>query len=172
IKSIDNSFYSFNFGVPTDYTCPGDFDGDGKFTACVQRPGANAQAPATFYVQNSDGGISTIPFGLSNDLIVPGDYDGDTKTDLAVVREGATDTTPLLWSIRRSSDGQIVQKQWGFTGGDLLTQNDYDGDGKTDIAVWRNSDGRFYVNTSRNDSISVTHWGQAGDFPVGSYDTH
>jgi hypothetical protein len=43
---------------------------------------------------------------------------------------------------------------------------DYDGDGDTDIAVYRPSNGKWYVK-----SLAVFHWGAAGDIPVpGDYD--
>jgi hypothetical protein len=38
---------------------------------------------------------------------------------------------------------------------------DYDGNGTTDLAVWRPSNGTWYV---RNQAI--TQWGEAGDVPV------
>jgi len=62
----------------------------------------------------------------------------------------------------------------GRSGTDLNAQNDYDGDGKCDPAVWRDSNGTFYVDlsTSGYTALSANQWGLSGDYPVGSYDTH
>jgi FG-GAP-like repeat len=40
---------------------------------------------------------------------------------------------------------------------------DYNGDGETDFAIWRRSEGGWYVN----DGVTpFTTWGQSGDIPV------
>lgn len=112
-------------------------------------------------------------FGLSNDLVVPGDYDGDGKTDFAVVREGSTPTDPLTWYIQKSTDGNLLAYQFGLTGTDLIAQGDYDGDGKTDVGVWRDSNGQFFALQSGSGlSLLTRTWGISNDFPAASYDTH
>ena len=60
----------------------------------------------------------------------------------------------------------------GFDGTDYTVQNDYDGDGKCDIAVWRDSTGGFYVNRSSDNGFLVMNWGTANDLPIASYDSH
>ena len=115
--------------------------------------------------------MQVVQFGLSNDLVVPGDYDGDGKTDVAVVREGATPDSNLSWFILRSSDGVFNAFTFGLTGSDLTAQNDYDGDGKTDIAVWRDTNGTFYVLGSTSGFFGY-QWGTGNDFPLASYDQH
>lgn len=174
LRSSNGGFTAQQFGISTDFTAPGDYDGDLKFDFAVQRPGATAASQATFFIQrSSDFGVTITPFGLSNDLVVPGDYDGDGKTDIAVVREGQSNfPNNLIWYYLRSSDGGFVGSVFGLVASDLNVQNDYDGDGKTDIAVWRDSEGKYYVLKSTDGGLSVVQWGSPSDFPIASYDTH
>jgi len=171
--SADVNYAAIQWGVSTDYTAPGDYDGDGKFDVCVQRPGGTPTSQATFYaLRSSDNGVMAQPWGLSNDLVVPGDYDGDGKTDFAVVREGSTATSNLTWYILRSSDNGVIANVFGLTGADVNAQNDYDGDGKADIAIWRDTNGTFYYNRSSDGGFAAFQWGSPNDYPVASYDTH
>ncbi|MEP6849434.1 MAG: hypothetical protein ABI999_11305, partial [Acidobacteriota bacterium] len=52
-------------------------------------------------------------------------------------------------------------------------QNDYDGDGKVDIAVWRPTDsptgtlGHWYIRKSGSSgALRDENWGTTGDIPV------
>src|SRR5690606_18679627 len=103
---------------------------------------------ATFYVQLSGGGFLITSWGFGDDLIAPGDYDGDGRTDIAVIREGNNPNDNLIWYILQSSDGNLMARSFGITSSDINVQNDYDGDGKTDVAIWRTTDRSFYVLSS------------------------
>lgn len=174
IYQSTTGFRADAWGLSTDYTAPGDYDGDLKYDVAIQRPGATPTSAANFFISKSGGGVDIVQWGFSNDLVVPGDYDGDGKTDIAVVREGATPTAGLQWYIRKSTDGNLLGIIFGITNTDLNVQNDYDGDNKCDPAVWRDTNGTFYValSTTNYSSLAAQQFGASGDYPVGSYDTH
>ena len=173
IRSSDDVGYSVQYGLSGDFTCPGDYDGDGKFDFAVQRPGATALSNSAFFMLNSSTGNTTSAiWGLSRDLVVPGDYDGDGKTDVAVVREGDTPNSNLTWYVLKSSDGGTIGKVYGITGYDYPTQNDYDGDKITDFSIWRDTDRLFYTMKSTTNTEDVRQWGLSNDYPVATYDTH
>jgi hypothetical protein len=68
-----------------------------------------------------------------------------------------------------------VSYQWGNYGQDTAVPNDYDGDGKVDIAVWRGSSsnpneiGSWYIRNSSTGQMRVDNWGIAGDKPVAAF---
>jgi hypothetical protein len=173
LNSTNNSLTAVPFGIEADYTAPGDYDGDGRFDFAVQRT-TPANGQATFYIQRTTAGFTAIPWGLSNDYVAPGDYDGDGKTDLCIVREG-TPAVPnnLVWFILQSSNNQARIISFGLIASDFITQADYDGDGKTDPSVWRDTNGTFYnLNSTLGGNINVIPFGSPGDFPIASYNTN
>jgi hypothetical protein len=64
-----------------------------------------------------------------------------------------------------SGNGSFNAIYWG-TAGDVAAPGDYDGDNKTDAAVFRPSNGFWYVRRSSNGSMISQKWGLASDIPI------
>ncbi len=105
------------------------------------------------------------------------DFNGDNRTDYAVARSTSS-ATQSTWFIQ-TNGGPIIGAEWGrgvgFTGGDKATPADFDGDGKTDVAVWRPGAAgaaTFYILNSATGTVRIDTFGQTGDDTtvVGDYD--
>ena len=161
------------WGVTGDKRAPGDYDGDGKNDFVIFRN--DPPSGGVYWKLHATGAISGESFGsFTVDSPVPGDYDGDGKTDLAVVR-GFGSLVNYVWFIRPSAGGADRWVPFGrgsLTGSDYPVQGDYDGDGKIDIAIWRQGTGEFWWANSGNGSVQTFVLGSGVFAPVASYNTH
>jgi hypothetical protein len=81
------------------------------------------------------------------------DYDNDGISDVSFFYNG-------IWKISGKTDLNFGKE------GDLAAPADYNGDGQTDLAVFRPSEGKFYIQGGK-----VVVLGKEGDVPVcGDYD--
>jgi subtilisin-like proprotein convertase family protein len=161
------------WGQNGDFPAPGDYDGDGKADFVIQRNNGGGQA--AFWRNRTTAGVDVIVYGTPTDVIVPGDYDGDGKTDIAVIRGigGA-----INWFVIPSSTGVVSGAPYAVFGAsatDFPTQGDFDGDGKTDVGIWRPSAtaglSAFWYNGSTS-GVAAVQFGANGDYPTGNYNSH
>src|SRR2546421_9545706 len=103
-----------------------DYDGDGKADLAIYR-----EQTSTWYNLKSNGNVfNGFVYGVSDtDIPAPGDYDGDGKGDIGVWRYSNGVFYYLL-----SSTSTYGARAWGGIGDEII-QRDYDGDGKTDMAI-------------------------------------
>lgn len=101
----------------------------------------------------------------------PVDINGDGRTDYVVVRAAGGAGSQLTWFSQFNGGSPSSPRDWGVSG-DQILMGDYDGDGSDDIAVFRPSNGTFYILHTATQTLRIEQFGQAGDDArvVGDYD--
>lgn len=160
-----------------DIPVVGDYDGDGISDFAVFRPSTQM-----WYVRNSTAsdfnssdkdGIQRMYMGGTETLIpVPGDYNGDGITDAAVF-----DAEKGTWKIYNSpgdkvnfnspeSDG-IQHIALGYDLNDIPVNDDFDGDGIDDVAVWNKQTYMWKIQSSSTGTVMETRFGTSKlDIPI------
>ncbi len=164
-----------NFGVTTESGCPWTASTSADWiTITSGTPGSgNGTVNFTAAINNSSARTGTITaagrtFTVSQEAFVVQntkrdfDFDGDGKADIGLFRP-----QDGVWHLQNSTSG-YASKQWGEST-DKIVPADYDGDKKTDHAVFRG--GYWHIIKSSDGQYSGMQFGEATDIPLpGDFD--
>jgi RHS repeat-associated protein len=153
----------FDLMGPTDRAFAFDFDGDGRSDLCLYRPDrglisiARSNGDGTFATTYLSGnGIAGYDLRGRRDVVLPFDFNGDGKSDLFIYRPDGG----LACVVRSNGDGTFSQAylSWnGIAGYDLrgsadqVMPFDFNGDGKSDLFIYRPDVGLACVARSNGD---------------------
>jgi hypothetical protein len=155
-----------------DWPLLADIDGDRKSDLIVWRA-----STGTWFWLLSSTNYSYASYGLRQwgngslgDIPLAGDFDTDGKADLAVWRS-STGTWYWLTSSTGYDYAQSNLRQWGnATFGDQPMLGDLDGDGRSELVIWRPTSGTWYWLTSGSTYTGAAgiQWGNQsmGDIPL------
>jgi hypothetical protein len=136
----------------------GDFNNDGNADVAVANASLNT---VSVWLGNGAGGFTAGPgspyaAGTQPSAIVSGDFNGDGNCDMAVTNLGSNNVTVLL--------GNGLGRFRGATGSPFAVGSqpvsvaaaDFNGDGKTDLAIGNRGDSTFTVLLATGNSFAAT----------------
>jgi len=185
LQSSNGAFRFLQFGQTGDIPVVADYTGDGLDDGAIYREGATSGAQSYFWYQASSGPLAGIAvatdWGIRGDDPVPGDFTGDGKADFCVQRGIPLGFPPINYAFfymhpgtgGANAPGNDTAIQLGFAT-DAIVAGDYDGDGKTEVAVARAQGGQYiwYYFPSSGGPLVAQAWGLSASDSLapGDYD--
>ncbi len=107
--------------------------------------------------RSSDGAtlLLSVPRSKGRPVVAAADFDGDKRSDPTIWRNG-------FWHKLLSSRGYSTDLAIFGIVGDIPVPADYDGDGRADLAIFRPSENRWYIQNSDSGKVTTFDLGIAG----------
>ena len=165
LSSESKYFFGVPWGLETDVLVPADYDGDGLTDMAVWRP----ENGIWYVLQSRDRQLFTVRWGTITS-VPPGIFARCSRSrrlrrrrKRGFCRLATCDRN--VWYVLESLQGYNPARakifQWGKLG-DIPVPADYDGDGKTDFAIWRSTENRWYIFESQSRNWKTFRFGLAG----------
>lgn len=141
-----------------------DFTGSGRTSfATFNTDSANITWRILGNGGSTGGGVQTVQFGLSNlDKLTPGYFDSDNRADLGVYR--ATASSYYFRPSASAAQNSFQGVQFGLSTDFAGLEADYDGDGRDDFTVVRDTGVNltWFILRSSNNTVAVINFGLSG----------
>jgi subtilisin-like proprotein convertase family protein len=160
---------SAGWGMPGDIPVRADLDNDRRLDFVVFRP-----STGQWFMAPTSSAATSFQFGIAGDIPMGMDLDGDGFAELCLWRP-STGT----WYLRNRVTASTASLQFGLPGDIPVAQrprlpslvvSDFEGDGISDLTVFRPSGGLWFTRYSSSSFINntATQFGLNGDIPVNS----
>jgi uncharacterized delta-60 repeat protein len=146
-------FSATQFGISTDIPVAADYDGDGKTDIAVWR----ADGGIWYWLKSSDNTLGYAIVGQPGDI--PQQRNANGSASKMVFRP-----SDARWWVFNGFNAPSSLSMGIELTGDIPVRDDYDGDGVSDLAIFR--DGNWFHRRSSNSEIVHYQFGLAGDKPV------
>ena len=172
-NAAGNSRWAFQYGQQGDLPVTGDWDGNGKDSVGIFRPGGTDARPSFHLSNNLSSGASDYAFAsaAATDLPLAGDWNGDNKDTTGFYRP--SDGTFHLGDTLAEGPSTYA---FGFgpkNAGVIPLAGDWDGDGKDSVGYYDPRDSSFHLTNALAGGASdyAYNYGRVGDKPfVGDWD--
>lgn len=168
LRDGNGAVTSFYYGVPGDYPIVGDWDCNG-----TQTPGLYRRSDGFVYLRNSNTqGFASIRFffGDRGDVPLAGDFNGDGCDTVSLYRPSQARIYVIneLGANNKGLGNADYSFDFGKPGDKPFTA-DFDGDGKTEVGLHRESTGLVYYRNTLTTGIAHNQFvfGNANDRIVG-----
>jgi|GEM_PF-3485887 len=152
VKKSTEGWECFVYGLGSDKPAPADYDGDGVADVTVVRSNSSLQ----WFGFLSGGGNLIGNYGIAGDVPVPGYWSQTGHAELGVCR-----LSSMVWY-----PANVPSFTFGWAGHDYPIPADYDGDGITDVGVFRQAEARWIIYGSSGAYFNFVYGSTIGDIPV------